>query len=233
MIFLCFSGSVADASSYLQHMKTALLVGATGLTGNLLLDLLLNNKDYQKVIVYTRRTLGINHSKLEEKIIDFDKLNETVQADDVYCCLGTTIKQAGSKPAFEKVDYEYPLKIAKLQKQASSKKFMLISAMGADASSIIFYSKIKGKLENELKQLGYESLSIFRPSFITGDRKEKRTGEKIGLVFMKLINPLLIGPLKKYKAVSALAIAKAMIHFASLNQVSNQIILSDEIKKFE
>jgi uncharacterized protein YbjT (DUF2867 family) len=214
-------------------MKTALLVGATGLTGNLLLELLLNNNDYQKVIVYTRRIIEISHPKLEQRVIDFNTLNTSVQADDLYCCLGTTIKQAGSKPAFEKVDYEYPLKIAKLQQQAGSKKFLLISAMGADANSMIFYSRIKGKLENELQQLGYESLYIFRPSFITGNRKEKRTGEYIGLIFMSIINPLLIGPLKKYKAVSALAIAKAMMHFASLIPTGNQIILSDEIKKFE
>ncbi len=214
-------------------MKTALLLGATGLTGNLLLDLLLNNNDYQKVVVYTRRIIEKSHPKLEQRVIDFNLLDTTVQADDVFCCLGTTIKQAGSKPAFEKVDFEYSLKIARLQKEAGSKQFLLISAMGADAKSMIFYSRVKGKLENELQQLGYDSLYIFRPSFITGDRKEKRTGEYIGLVFMSIINPLLIGPLKKYKAVSALAIAKAMMHFASLKEGGNQIILSDEIKKFE
>ena len=219
--------------AYLQTMKTALLVGATGLTGNLLLELLLNNNDYQKIIVYTRLIIEKSHPKLEQRVIDFNLLDTIVQADDVYCCLGTTIKQAGSKPAFEKVDYEYPLKIAKLQLKAGSKKFLLISAMGADANSMIFYSRVKGRLENELQQLGYESLYIFRPSFITGDRKEKRTEEYIGLVFMKLINPLLIGPLKKYKAVAALAIAKAMMHFASLNPAWTKIILSDEIKKFE
>ncbi|MBC7588877.1 MAG: oxidoreductase, partial [Chitinophagaceae bacterium] len=196
-------------------MKTALLVGATGLTGNLLLQLLLANNDYEKVTVYTRRTLGINHAKLEEKIIDFDTLNEAVQAEDVFCCLGTTIKKAGSKPAFEKVDYEYPLRIAKLQQQVGSKNFLVISAMGADASSMIFYSRVKGKLENELQQLGYRSLYILRPSLIVGDRKEKRTGEKIGMILSAIINPILIGPLKKYKSVSAMAIAKAMMHFAS------------------
>lgn len=214
-------------------MKTALLVGATGLTGNLLLDLLLDNNDYQKVVVYTRRTISKSHPKLEQRIIDFNLLDTAVPAEDVFCCLGTTIKQAGSKPAFEKVDHDYPLKIAKLQLQAGSRQFLTISAMGADEKSMIFYSRIKGKLENELKQLGYESLYIFRPSFITGNRKEKRTGEYIGLIFMSIINPIMIGPLKKYKAVAALAIAKAMVHFASLNQTGNHTILSDEIKKFE
>jgi len=214
-------------------MKTALLVGATGLTGNLLLQLLLDNNDYQKVIVYTRRILQITHPKLEQRVIDFNTLDTAVEADDVFCCLGTTIKQAGSKPAFEKVDYAYPLKVAKLQLQAGSKQLMVISAMGAAETSSIFYSRVKGKLENDLQQLGYESLYIFRPSFITGKRKEKRTGEYFGLIFMSIINPLLIGPLKKYKSVSALAIAKAMMHFASLNEAGNHILLSDEIKKFE
>ena len=214
-------------------MKTALLVGATGLTGNLLLQLLLTNNDYENVTVYTRRTLGINHPKLKEKIIDFDTLNETVQAEDVFCCLGTTIKKAGSKPAFEKVDYEYPLRIAKLQQQVGSQNFLVISAMGANANSMIFYSRVKGKLENELQQLGYRSLYILRPSLIVGDRKEKRTGEKIGMILSAIINPILVGPLKKYKSVSAMAIAKAMMHFASLNAIGNHIILSDKIKDFE
>ncbi len=213
-------------------MKTALLVGATGLTGNLLLQLLLNNDAYEKVVVYTRRPLGIQHAKLEEKLVDFDTLDTSIAANDVYCCLGTTIKQAGSKAAFEKVDYEYPLNLAKLQQKAST-KFLVISAMGASATSVIFYNRVKGKLENALQQLQYTSLYIFRPSFITGNRKEKRTGEYIGLVFMSVINPLLFGPLKKYRSVSALAIAKAMMHFASLSEPSNKVILSDEIQKFE
>ncbi len=105
--------------------------------------------------------------------------------------------------------------------------------MGASATSSIFYSRVKGKLENELQQLAYKSLYIYRPSFIVGDRKEKRTGEIFGLIFLKLINPLLLGPLKKYRSVSALAIAKAMMHFASLNETGSKVILSDEIKNFE
>lgn len=213
-------------------MKTALLLGATGLTGNLLLHLLLNNSSYEKVIVYTRRSLNIEHEKLEEQIINFDTIEDAVAANDVFCCLGTTIKQAGSKAAFERVDYEYPLKIAKLQQQVSN-KFLVVSAMGASVNSSIFYSKVKGKLENELQQLGYKSICIFRPSFIVGERKEKRTGEKIGLLFMRFINPILIGGLKKYKAVTALAIAKALLHVALQNEAGNKIILSDEIKKFE
>jgi uncharacterized protein YbjT (DUF2867 family) len=214
-------------------MKTALVIGATGLTGNILLNLLLNNHEYNKVIAYTRRPLGITHPKLVEQLVNFDELKTSVQVDEVFCCLGTTIKNAGSQAAFEKVDYAYPLKIAELQQQAGSSKFLLISAIGANEYSRIFYSRVKGKLENKLQNLGYTSVYIFRPSFIAGNRQEKRVGEKIGLLVMSVINPLLIGPLKKYQSVTALAIAKAMMHFASLAHAGNHIIPSDEIKKFE
>ena len=214
-------------------MKTALLLGATGLTGSLLLQQLLQDAYYKKVIVYSRKSLNIQHQKLQEIIINFDTIDTAVEANDIFCCLGTTIKKAGSKTAFEKVDFEYPLNIAQLQKNAGSEKFLVITAMGASANSSIFYSMVKGKLEKELQFLHFSSLYIFRPSLIIGNRKEKRIGERIALILSTIINPLLIGSLAKYKSVTAVAIAKAMIFSAKENKQGNQIILSNEIKKFE
>lgn len=213
--------------------KSALLLGATGLTGSHLLNMLLDSKQYHSVIIYIRKPVNIHHPKLEERLIDYDTWQEAVKADDVFCCLGTTIKKAKTREAFKKVDLEYPVKIAQLQYKAGSKKFLAVSAMGADSHSAIFYSQVKGEMETLLQQIGYGSLFIFRPSFITGDRKEKRAGESIGIGLSKLISPLLIGPLRKYKPVSAYAIAKAMLHGAQTETRGTQILLSDEIKKFE
>ena len=212
--------------------KSALLLGATGLTGSHLLEMLLNSNDYQSVTIYVRNPIGIHHPKLVEKIINYDDWQEAVQADDVFCCLGTTIKKAKTKAAFTKVDLEYPVKIAQLQYKAGSGKFLVVSAMGAAKDSIVFYSRIKGEMEYQLRQIGFGSLFIFRPSFIAGNRKENRTGESIVIRLFKLLNPLLIGPFRKYKSVSAHAIAKAMLCKAQTEAGGIQVLLSDEIKKF-
>lgn len=214
-------------------MKTALIIGASGLTGNLLLHQLLGSDYYTSVIAYVRKPLNITHPKLIQQIVNFDIINNGVTADDVFCCLGTTIKKAQTKMAFEKVDYEYPLKIAQLQFKAGSKHFFLISAMGASLQSSFYYSKVKGKLERDILHIGYEAMYIFRPSLIVGNRTEHRAGEKFAISLMKLLNPLLFGPFKKFQSVQAAAIAKAMLHFAQNVQTGNHTILSDEIKKFE
>ena len=209
--------------------RTALLLGATGLTGSLLLNLLLQSEDYKKVIIYVRKSTNQIHPKLVEQIIHYDTIETSVEADDVFCCLGTTIKIAKTKEAFEKVDLHYPLKIAALQHKAGSTQFLVVSAMGASASSSIFYSKTKGLMEAGLEAIGFESLYIFRPSFIMGNRKEERMGEKIGIAISKLIAPLMIGPLKNYQPVEASAIAASMIAHALSNQKGNQLILSGKI----
>lgn len=214
-------------------MSTALIIGASGLTGNILLSLLLNSNHYTKVIAYVRTPLKMEHDKLVQQIVNFDTIHNGITADDVFCCLGTTIKKAKTKTAFEKVDYFYPLKIAQLQHKAGSKHFFLISAMGASLQSSFFYSKVKGKLERDIMHIGYEALYIFRPSLIVGNRNEHRTGEKIAIALMQFLNPLLFGPFKKFQSVEASAIAKAMLHFAENSTLGNHTILSDEIKKLE
>ncbi|MGV3596157.1 MAG: NAD(P)H-binding protein [Sediminibacterium sp.] len=216
-----------------MQAKTALLLGASGLTGQHLLDLLLNDPLYAQITIYVRKPVHISHPKLVQQIIDFEQLDSSVDATDVFCCLGTTIKKAGSQDAFKQVDLIYPQKIAALQLAAGSQKFLVISAVGADANSSIFYSRTKGQLEASLTALGYPCVCIFRPSFIMGDRAERRVGEKIGVFIAQLISPLLIGPLKKYKPVSALALAKSMQDSAHHSLNGTHIISSDKIKSFE
>jgi len=213
--------------------KTALLLGASGLTGQHLLELLLNDPLYDQITVYVRRPVPISHPKLIQQIVDYDQLNTSVDATDVFCCLGTTIKKAGSQEAFKQVDLVYPKKIAALQLAAGSQKFLVISAVGADEHSSIFYSRTKGQLEKALIGLGYPCLCIFRPSFIMGDRAERRVGEKIGIFIAKLISPILIRQLKKYKPVSAFALATSMQHAAHYFENGVHRISSDEIKIFE
>lgn len=213
--------------------KKALVLGASGLTGGQMLKILLRDEIYGQVTAYVRKPLKTDHPKLVQKIIDLDKLAGTVEADDIFCCLGTTIKKAGSEKAFEEVDLEFPLKVAKLQKEAGSSTFLVVSALGANANSSIFYNKVKGKMEEGLKAVGFVTLYILRPSVITGKRKEKRLVEKLVIGLLKAIDPLMIGPLKKYRTVSAKAIASAMLYYANKKETGTIIVLSEEIKEFE
>ena len=214
--------------------KSALLLGATGLTGGHLLNLLLESEDYHTVYIYSRRPIGIQNPKLKEIIINFDTYEGTVEADNVFCCLGTTIKIAKTKEAFKKVDLEYPVKIAQLQFNAGSKRFLVISAMGAAADSLFFYSKVKAEMETQLTNIGYPKLLIFRPALITGDRKEHRAGEKIAAGINEILNYVLVGPLRKYQSVSAKAIASCMLSYSNNNQVYGKVVISsDRIKDFE
>ncbi len=209
--------------------KKALLLGSTGLTGGYLLRLLLESEDYSQVTVYVRKSLTIEHPKLIEIIGEYNNINTAVEADDVFCCLGTTIKVAKTKEAFEEVDLHYPVKIAQLQLLAGSTHFLVISAMGADSRSAIFYNRTKGLVEDALKNLPYPSLTIFRPALILGNRKVKRLGEQIGQWIFMLINPFFIGPLKNYGAIKASAIAAGMLKRANENSKGVQVILSGEI----
>jgi uncharacterized protein YbjT (DUF2867 family) len=218
----------------MMTQKTALLIGATGLTGSHLLQLLLESSEYHTIYVYVRRPIGIQNAKLKECIIDFDNYEGTVDVDDVFCCLGTTIKVAKTKEAFKKVDLEYPVKIAQLQYHAGSKRFLVISAMGAAADSTFFYSRVKAEMEKLLSNIGYPRLYIFRPALISGDRKEHRSGEKLATGINKILNYILIGPLRKYQSVSAIAISKCMFSYANDPGIfGNIIVSSDRIKDFE
>jgi uncharacterized protein YbjT (DUF2867 family) len=215
-------------------MKTALLVGATGLVGGLVLEQLLADTYFEKVIVLTRKSLGKSNAKLKEVLVDFNKLDDyatEIKADAVFCCLGTTIKVAGSKEAFKKVDFEYPFKIAQLAKQNGTSTYLLITALGASTNSMIFYNKVKGELEEEVSKLNFDSFHILQPSLIIGERTESRTGEGIAQKLAPVFDALMIGGLKKYKSITAVQIAKAMVHYSKLNDKGIFKHESDELQK--
>lgn len=201
-------------------MPTALLIGATGLVGGNVLDQLLADNDYSQVTVLTRKTLNKNNPKLKEVLVNFDKLDEhaaDIKADTVFCCLGTTIKTAGSQDAFRKVDYDYPLRVAEIAKQNGTKRYLLISALGSSKSSIIFYNRVKAEVEEAIANLNFEAFHILQPSLILGDRDEMRIGEEIARVAAPVMNVLMVGPLNKYKAIKATQIAKAMIYYSKMD----------------
>lgn len=211
-------------------MKTAIVIGATGLVGAYLVNELNDSNLYNKVILLVRRKTDLNHLKLEERIIDFENIDASIiKGDDVFCAIGTTLKKAGSKENQYKIDCEYPFKIAQLAKENNVKQFIVVSSIGADAKSTNFYLRTKGELEEKISTLNFNAFIVLRPSFILGVRKEFRLGEKIGIFFAVLLGPLFIGGLKKYKGVNAKVIAKKMIRLANENLSGKQIIESDKI----
>ncbi|HSN47439.1 MAG TPA: NAD(P)H-binding protein [Flavobacterium sp.] len=215
-------------------MKTALIIGSTGLVGSHLLNLLLDSNDYIKVITFVKRDAGIKHPKLIQQIIDFDKpetYEELVVGDDFFCTIGTTIKKAGNKDAFRKVDFEYPKQFATFALQNKVKQFLIISSLGADANSGNFYLKTKGEIQDFLKNCNFESVSILQPSLLLGNRTEFRLGEKIGAFFMKTLSFLFLGNLKKYKAIEGKTVAKALLTIAQANNSGFKIYESDVIQE--
>lgn len=212
--------------------KTALLVGATGLVGSHLLVQLLEDPKYKVVRSVSRRLSGVKHPKLEEVIIPLDELEKAkdkIVADQVFCCLGTTIGKAGSKVAFEKVDYEFPVKLAEISKSNNTSHFLIVTAMGANKNSMFFYNRVKGKVEETIGQIGFDHFTIIRPSLILGDRKEKRRMEGVGKAVMKALGFLMIGPLKNLRAVHAQDIARSMHNAAMMTDKKVRIIPSNEI----
>jgi uncharacterized protein YbjT (DUF2867 family) len=207
------------------------IAGATGLTGHYCLEFLLLQIRITKVIAIGRKSTGIKNPKLEEIILTDNKLNTSIIADSFICCLGTTIKKAGSKDAFSEIDFQLPIYLANNLHENGCKVAAIVSAMGADETSAFFYNQVKGKMEVEMEKIGFESLSIFRPSIIDGPRKEKRLGEKVGLAVMKFISPIFIGSLKNYKPIHAKIIGKSLM-VAVLKKISGvKIYASDEIKR--
>jgi len=194
--------------------RTALVAGATGLVGGHLARHLTDGDTYAKVTTVTRRPLsGLASPKLNGVLADFDKLDVSltgIAADDAYCALGTTIKKAGSQAAFRTVDHDYIIAFARAAKAAGAKRFMLVSSMGADASSSIFYSRVKGETEQAVASVGFETLHIFRPGLILGERTERRTLEGIGMGIAPFLNPLMLGPARPYRSIPADIIARAM-----------------------
>lgn len=220
----------------MKTMRSALVVGATGLVGSSLVKLLCESEEYAAVNVISRRPLDFTHPNLVVKLCEFDQIadKDIEFAHEVFCCLGTTMKKAGSKQQFEKVDFEYPLTIAAIAKNRGVGHFIVISAMGANEKALAYYSQVKGKLEAELIKMDFPRLSIVRPSLITGDRQEFRLGETIGDKVLKVLNPILIGPLKKLHSIPATQIALAMKVIALHGKEQKvAIYLSDELLEME
>jgi uncharacterized protein YbjT (DUF2867 family) len=197
--------------------KTALLVGASGLVGSFCLDILLQAHQYSKVISVGRKVLPVQHAKLQQLVIDFDQFahhKQSLTADDIYCCLGTTIKKAGSRDNFYKVDFTYVTQLATMTSANYASQFLVVSSLGANADSTIFYSRVKGQMENAVKPLPFLAVHIFQPSLLLGPRQEKRMGEQVASVLMDAFKFAMIGPLQKYKPTAAEDVAKAMVYTA-------------------
>jgi uncharacterized protein YbjT (DUF2867 family) len=217
----------------LNSKKTALVIGSSGLIGSHLVIQLLSNPNFDKVIVFNRRPCLILHPKIEEHLIDFNDLKPIepfVKGDVMFCTMGTTIKKAGSKEAFRLVDVVYPEQFAQMALNNQVKQFLLISSLGADLESTNFYLKTKGEIETFLQQSAFNSVSILRPSLLLGDRKEFRLGEKLATYILPVLSLFLIGPLKKYKAIEAKTVAKAMVNIALQNKPGFTIYPSDELQ---
>lgn len=212
--------------------RTALLVGASGLVGSFLLPRLLDNELYTKVIIFVRKSLGITHPKLQEMQIDFDQIASIevkTPVTDVFCTLGTTRGKAKSADNFRKVDFTYVVELAKWAKIHQVQRFVVISAMGAKASSKTLYMGTKGQMEEAVKSVGLPFLGIMHPSLLVGNRKERRIGEWIaGHITLKVIGLFL--PLK-YRTVSAEKVAIAMLEVAKVNSEGFQLLESDQIHK--
>jgi uncharacterized protein YbjT (DUF2867 family) len=212
-------------------MKTALIAGSTGLIGKQLLQLLLNSDRYSKVIAITRQDLPL-HPKLVVLKVDFERLEQfsgSIQGDDVFCCLGTTMAKARTREKFYQVDFTYPLQLAKIAHAHGAKQYFLVSALGANKESSIYYNKVKGEIEEAVKQIRYKAIHIFRPSLLLGPREEKRSGEDAAKIFYKIFGFLIP---KKYKGIESATVARAMITLASQDDEGIFIHESTELQSY-
>lgn len=215
-------------------MRRAVIFGASGLVGKELLRLLLAEETYTEVISFGRSKLAIQHPRLDTRAVDFlllDECRDSLQDADVFCCLGTTMKKAGSRDAFRQVDYDYPLEIARMCKEAGARQFLIITALGSDSRSTFFYNRVKGELEEALLKLQLPSSHVFRPSLLLGNRQEYRRGEKLGAWLSRFLSPLWIGPLRPYRPIAASDVAKAMLWVALEKQPDHHVHVSKELTR--
>jgi uncharacterized protein YbjT (DUF2867 family) len=215
-------------------MGTALIAGASGLVGGLLLRQLLDAPEYDRVIALVRRPLAVAHPKLGQVVADFsalDRVAADLSCDDAFCCLGTTIGQAGSRAAFRAVDHAAVLAFAWAARRNGARRFFVISSPGADARSRIFYTRVKGEMEEALPVLGFSTLAIFRPSLLLGRRAQPRWGERLGAVLLWLVDPLLLGGWRQYRAIRAEVVARAMLRCSFGRPGQGMLVFrSDEIQ---
>lgn len=215
-------------------MRTALIAGASGLVGGFLLEQLMLAPEYDRVIALGRRPVAITHPKLVQVVTDFaglEKVAADLRCDDAFCCLGTTIKQAGSPAAFQAVDHAAVLAFAWAAQRNGAHRFFVVTALGADAHSRVFYRRVKGETEEALAVLQFSTLGIFQPSLLLGPRVRKRWGERLGAVLLGLAEPVLLGRWRKYRAIEAAVVARAMVR-CSFGRPGQGVLVfpSDEIQ---
>jgi uncharacterized protein YbjT (DUF2867 family) len=213
--------------------RTALLAGASGLVGGHCLELLLQDDAWEQVAVFGRREIGTTHRKLVQRVVDFDRLAElgdVPRVDDVFCCLGTTMKHAGSEEAFRRVDFTYVHELAQLTSRHRAGQFLLVSALGADPQSRVFYNRVKGEVEEAVRKLPFDGLHIFRPSLLLGERRESRPGERLAILAGRALGFMFVGPLARYRPIVARTVAAAMIRIAKDATHGLHVYESDRIR---
>lgn len=214
-------------------MKKAIVFGATGLVGSQLVKLLIEDTNYDKIVLFNRRPMSFTSPKIEEHIVNFDQLedfSDKIDGKTVFCTLGTTIKKAKSIENFRKVDYDMPLQIGKIAQAKKVSNFLIVSSIGANSKSRNYYTKTKGEVEEELRQLNFENFVVLRPSLLLGLRKEFRFLESLSKILVHILGVLFLGSLKKYKAIHSADVARAMIKL-SFQKSDKTIYESDEIKQ--
>ncbi len=212
-------------------VKTALIFGSSGLVGKKLLNHVINNSNYSKIKIFVRSPPEISNSKVDiinTDFSDFEIIKNLITGDDCFFCIGTTKKKSPDKNEYRRVELEIPKKIAQISKSNNVKSFIFVSSGFANPKNSGDYLKFKGLVEEEIKSLNFEKIGILRPSFLLGNRKEKRVGEKIGIFIFKLLSPLFIGPIKKMKPIDSEKVAKAMLQIAN-NNIQQTIFESNEI----
>ena len=214
--------------------KTAIIIGATGLTGNLLLQKLIDDPRYDSIKLFSRKKIEGLPSKVQQfigNILELENFKDDFTADVVFCCIGTTLKNSPDKNVYRSIDYGIPTKAAQLSKENNIEMFMVISALGANPDSALFYNKLKGEMEQKVLSFKIKNTFILQPSYIKGDRNENRPLERIYDVLFPLISVFLAGKLKKYKTIKATAIVDAMRNLAELKPDIKKIE-SDQIKNY-
>jgi len=213
--------------------KTAIILGATGLVGGIVLQKLIEDEAYTAIKLFSRNKiegLPIKVKQFLGNILQLENFEKDFVADEVFCCIGTTAKKTSDKTVYKAIDYGIPVTAAKLSKRNNIPTFMVVSAMGANARSNIFYNKTKGEMERDVLLQKIINTYVLQPSIIGGNRKETRIGEKIGLFIFKIIQPLFIGKLQNYKIIEAEEIAQAMVNLANSKNSKEKIITSNTIK---
>jgi uncharacterized protein YbjT (DUF2867 family) len=211
----------------------AVIAGASGLVGKELLQIILKESFYNEVLVLVRKELPVQHKKLVQLIVDFDKpesYKKSITGHAVFCCLGSTKKKTPDLSIYRKIDHDYPVTLAQMAFQNKVKQYHLVSALGADKRSANFYTKMKGETEEDVQTIGLPTVHIYQPSLLTGSRNESRPLERIAASVMKVVDPLLIGSLKKYRSIPAATVARAMFKLSLNNQEGVYIHPSDHIK---